>query len=86
MADGRLLLLTGPAQDQDLPYRVVLIDPKKPESPTNLATLDELRVGDVRGKAEGVLLLGEDANTLDILVVFDGLSNGAPREYRVALH
>jgi hypothetical protein len=30
-----------------------------------------------------VLVLGEDANTLDILVLYDGLPNGAPTKYRV---
>jgi hypothetical protein len=79
--DGRLLVLAGPAQEQkDVPYGFFLVDPTAGGAPKHLATLK-----DVGGKAEGVVVLAAAADSLRVLVMFDSLPGGGPREYRVPL-
>ncbi len=51
LGDGRLLVLTGPAQDQtNVAHGVFLVDPRTPGSLQRLATLTGIEQG---GKAEG---------------------------------
>jgi hypothetical protein len=86
VGDGRLLVLAGPAQkQQDVPYGLFLVDPAHPEKPTFLATLKRVGSKKEPGKAEAVLVLRVDANTMNVLVLFDSLENGGPREYRIPL-
>jgi hypothetical protein len=40
---------------------------------------------DTRAKAEGLTVIGSDGNQLRLLVLFDGLLNGGPRDYAVDL-
>jgi hypothetical protein len=88
----RLLLLLGPAQDQDLPYTLARIElPSSggldvPVSVEALAELPEMADGEKVGKAEAVVVISETAAELEVLVLFDGLKNGAPRKFRVPLH
>ena len=79
LEDGRLLVLTGPAQDQPVPYRLFRFDPKKPADLALLGELAPLGGSEARGKAEAITVLGRDR----VLVFFDSLPNGAPRAYRV---
>lgn len=80
LADGRLLLLTGPAQEQPgVAYRLFLYDPAKGGAPQALGALAALEGADSDGKAEAVTVLGRDR----VLVLFDSLRNGGPRSYRV---
>jgi hypothetical protein len=51
-----------------------------------LAELPEIAVDGTIGKAEAVVVLNETAAELEVLVLFDGLKNGAPRKFRVLLH
>jgi hypothetical protein len=89
---GRLLLLLGPAQDQGLPYSLARVElPSRPDLDVpikveTLAELPEVADDDTIGKAEAVLVLNETAAELEVLVLFDGLKNGAPRKFRIALH
>jgi hypothetical protein len=89
---GRLLLLLGPVQDQALPYtlatmglpsRAGLDAPIKVEV---VAELPEIADGEKAGKAEGVVVISETGAELEVLVLFDGLKNGAPRKFRIGLH
>ena len=92
LADGRLLLLLGPAQDQELPYSLARVELPSSPAPNvaikvdTLAELLEIADDDTIGKAEAVEVLNETAAELDVLVLFDGLKNGAPRKFRVLLH
>jgi hypothetical protein len=92
LADGRLLLLLGPAQEQGLPYRLARIElPSSPDFDVpikveTLAELPESAVDDTVGKAEAIVVLNETAAELELLVLFDGLKNGAPRKFRILLH
>ena len=51
-----------------------------------LAELPEIAVDGTIGKAEAVVVLNETAAELEVLVLLDGLKNGAPRKFRVRLH
>jgi hypothetical protein len=84
--DGRLLVLAGSAQDQqDVSYSFFLADPASSAAPKHLATLREVVEDGAHGKAEGVVVLDADADALRVLVMFDSLPGGGPREYRVPL-
>lgn len=85
LPDGKLLVLTGPAQDQEVPYAVRLAELSsaggEPTTPRRLADLPDVDAGGERAKAEAILPLGEVAGNLRVLVLFDGLANGGPRTY-----
>jgi hypothetical protein len=79
--DGRLLILAGPAQRQDKPYALFVAEPRPGTEPSLLGALAALPFEDRKGKAEAVAVLGPDR----VLILFDSLLNGGPREYRVEL-
>lgn len=81
LPDGRLLALLGPAQEQALPYSLMLIDPARPDVSTSLGDLPG-RGGD---KAESLTVLGQDAKGLAVLVGYDGPKNGHFESYRLPL-
>lgn len=79
--DGRLLVVTGPAQEQpDVPASLYLVDADGKHLRL-LAELDDLKDEERGGKAEAAIPIGKDR----VLVLFDGLKNGGPREYDVPL-
>ncbi|MFO1158744.1 MAG: DUF3616 domain-containing protein [Reyranellaceae bacterium] len=83
---GRMLVLSGPAQQQaDVPYGVFLVDLGSPEKPTFLATFKPVIDNDVRAKAEAVHVLQALPDALDILVLYDSVPGGGARVYRVPL-
>ena len=87
LPDGRLLVLAGPAQEQDLPYQLFLVEPSKGAKPKLLAKLApmEREEEDEPVKAEAMTVLSADAGELRVLILFDGVENGAPREMRLRL-
>lgn len=83
LSDGRLLVLSGPAQDLRMPSEVHVFDLMN-ETSLLLGAISEL--GDAReAKAEAISVLSQHENNADVLVMFDGLENGGLREYRVLL-
>ena len=76
LGDGRLLVLAGPAQEQELPYSLFTLDPKT-RTGQAVGTLAEVRGPERAGKAEAVTVRPGGR----LLVLFDGLPNGGPREY-----
>ena len=88
LPDGRLLVLAGPAQGQPLPYQLFLVEPgKKTGKPKLLAELEPMESEDEDDtvKAEAITVLSADSRELRVLILFDGIANGAPREMRVPL-
>jgi hypothetical protein len=59
-------------------------DQKKDEWRRCVAGTDS-NATDTRAKAEGLTVIGSDGNQLRLLVLFDGLLNGSPRDYAVDL-
>jgi uncharacterized protein DUF3616 len=82
--DKRLLVLTGPAQEQpDVPYGIWLLDLTADPTATPLAILSDVVEGKVRGKAEALAVLTRGVDTAVVVVFFDALPSGAPRIYSV---
>jgi len=81
LSDGRLLALLGPAQEQALPYSLLLIDPAKPDAATPLGDLPA-RGGD---KAESLTVLPQEGKGLAVLIGYDGPRNGHFESYRLPL-
>lgn len=83
LPDGKLLVLSGPAVDKDaVPYALSVYDPATAKLRW-LGRLVDVRAGDSRAKAEAVTVLGRDDTSLRVLVLFDGIQNGGPQEYRL---
>jgi hypothetical protein len=82
LPDGRLLVLTGPAQEQEVPYRLFVIDPATKRAQP-VGTLARVVEGGEVGKAEALAVI--ESEPLTVLVLFDGLKNGGPRLYRLTL-
>jgi Protein of unknown function (DUF3616) len=81
--DGQLLILSGPAQDATVPFEIHVLDVMA-QTTTLLGTLSELP--DTAGaKAEAISILSQHGRIIDILVMFDGLPSGGPREYTVMM-
>jgi hypothetical protein len=81
--DGQLLILSGPAQDAPVPFEIHVLDIMA-QTTTPLGTLSELPDG-TGAKAEAISVLSQRGNIVDILVMFDGLPSGGPREYSVII-
>lgn len=81
LADGRLLVLIGPAQEQDLPYAILLLDPADPAATRELGELRTRK----NAKAEALTVLAQERDELRVLVGYDGVKNGEFEEYRLKL-
>lgn len=81
----RLLVLSGPAQEQPGPYGLSLFEPKAGAKPTPIGAIPDVLHKGERAKAESVTILSAQGNVLRVLIMFDGIPNGGPREYRVLL-
>lgn len=81
LPDGRLLVLVGPAQEQDKPYAILLLDPA---DPTAVRELGELRPRE-DAKAEALTVLTQERGELRVLVGYDSVKNGGFEEYRLKL-
>jgi hypothetical protein len=79
--DGQLLILSGPAQDAQIPFEIHVLDIGA-ETSRPLATLGELP-GVTGAKAEAISVLSQHRDVIDVLVMFDGLPSGGPREYTI---
>jgi hypothetical protein len=81
LADGRLLVLVGPAQEQDVPYAILLLDPADPAAIRELGQLHPRK----DGKAEALTVLAQERDELRVLVGYDSVKNGGFEEYRLKL-
>jgi hypothetical protein len=81
--DGRILVLGGPAQDDDVDFALYLVDPRDGWALTKIGVLGELPESADGTKAEALFVLGQDGSRLDVLVMFDGPKSGGPRIYTV---
>jgi Protein of unknown function (DUF3616)/Esterase-like activity of phytase len=84
LPDGRLLVLAGPAQGQDVSYGLYIADPRT-GTKADLGTLEAISQDGTLGKAEGLTVLQATADKARLLVVFDGLKNGDPHVGEVDL-
>ena len=81
LSAGHLLLLSGPAQNQDIDYRLHLVDLNTSAPPILIGGLENVP----NGKAEVVAVMRESLDTLEFVVMFDSVKNGGGLLYRVKL-
>jgi hypothetical protein len=83
LSENRLLILAGPAQEQaEVPYSLFMLDLNRGGLLKKIGDLDELPRDDGKGKPEAIVVLAPDR----VLILFDSLPNGGPREYEVFLN
>ena len=78
---NRLLALLGPAQEQERPYSLLLVDLAHPDAATDLGELPGRR----NAQAESLTVLAQQGGKLDVLVGYDGPRNGHFESYRLQL-
>ena len=81
--DGRVLVLTGPTLEQEkVPFQIFVADPGRGWSLQLRAILEDVKddKGE-RAKAEAILPLDQEGRR--VLVLYDGLPNGGPREFEL---
>ncbi|WP_299321400.1 DUF3616 domain-containing protein [Parasphingopyxis sp.] len=79
LSDDRLLILSGPAQDQDVPYRIHLR--ADDGTITQLATVDTWP----GGAPEAMAIVGTTDADATLLILFDGLADGSPQQMVIDL-
>jgi hypothetical protein len=81
LPDKRLLVIAGAPEGPEVTFRLLVVDPVK-ENVTPIAPLPAVKGRadgkTVTGKAEGVTVLDIAEDRAQIVVLFDGLANGAP--------
>lgn len=77
----RLLALLGPAQEQERPYSLLLVDLAHPDAAADLGELPGRR----NAKAESLTVLAQESGKLDVLIGYDGPRNGHFESYRLKL-
>lgn len=75
---GGMLILSGPVQKKGS-YSIFFWDLKNPPQ-----KLTDLAMPDPEAKAETLLVLGQQDDSCDVLIMYDGISDGGPREYRLS--
>jgi hypothetical protein len=86
LPDGRVLVLTGSAQEQSgVPQRLALVSPTEEPLWTMQTLLPEVALPRPQSKAEGVAVLGVAADRVRVLVLFEDVSKDLPVEYALIL-
>lgn len=84
-----LILLSGPVGDAAGPFRLWLWDGEDQLPGTDRVVRPVERLGNVRvpsgGKAEGLALIQAGKDSVDLLLVYDGVSGGRAARIRLAL-
>jgi hypothetical protein len=83
LSDGRILILSGPTQKGHISYAVHVIDPNDKATLKQIAVLADTPETGTEMKAEAMHVLGQNGTALDLLIMFDGPSGGAPQRYRI---
>ena len=81
LSDGRLLVLSGPAQAEAVSFALHAFDPKS----KSVSPIGELKEIPSDAKAEAVHVLAQEPTALDLVIMFDGPKGGAPRRYVIDL-
>lgn len=81
LQDGRLLVLAGPRTNAGSEYSIVLVDPAD-DSASSVLKLPPSEAG---AKQEGMLVLQQSGQSVDLLILQDGPKNGEPYQVRAQL-
>jgi hypothetical protein len=88
LPDGRLLVLAGAANSDEVPFKLFVADPRDNKAKLIGTLAEVLGMVDgelVRGKAEGLTLLEVAPGSAKAVILFDSLQNGAPHLARFAI-
>jgi len=85
LPDGRILVLGGPAQDGDVGFALLVVDPIGDWKAKQIGVIDDVPGSSSETKAEALYVLAQSGARLDVLVMFDGLKSGGPRHYTVTM-
>jgi hypothetical protein len=86
LPDGRLLVLSGPAQDQtDVPQRLSLVAPSDQPVWEARPLLPRIEAASADAKAEGLAVLATADGTLRVLILFEDPAKDPPLEYILPL-
>jgi hypothetical protein len=86
LPDGRLLVLSGPAQDQtDVPQGLLLVVPSDQPVWEADPLLPRIEAANADAKAEGLAVLAAAGGTLTVLILFEDPLRDRPREYVLPL-
>ena len=88
LPDKRLLVVAGAARDPEVPFQLLVVDPAngdaQPIGP--LAEVKQpVKEKMTTGKAEGVTVLDATVDKAQIVILFDGLLNGAPHRSEISI-
>jgi hypothetical protein len=92
LKSGKLLILSGPTETQDVPYKLWLLE--QPDSddksvktlhPLITVTTPEKGSDGKIAKAETVVVIDEDSNKLKLLVLYDNINEGGPMRHEITL-
>jgi hypothetical protein len=78
---GGFLVLAGPSAGEGGRFSVYLWNGRA--STERLGEFKDLTKDGEDAKTEGLMLVGETSEAYDVLVVFDGVKNGWPQEFRI---
>ena len=88
LPDKRLLVVAGAAHSPEVPFQLLVIDPANGDAKP-IGPLAEIKQPVERtmttGKAEGVTVLDATADKAQIVVLFDGLLDGAPHRSEISI-
>ena len=88
LKNGKLLILSGPTVDQDVPYQLWLLDQPDAGIPLHgpvTVTTPKKDPDGKTAKAETVAVIGEDTGKLKVLVLYDNIDEGAPMQHEITL-
>ena len=86
LPDGRLLVLSGAAQDQtDVPQGLSLVVPSDQAVWEARVLLPRIEAANADAKAEGLAVLAAAGGTLTVLILFEDPSKDPPLEYMLPL-
>ena len=88
LPEKRLLVVAGAAHGPEVPFKLFVVDPARetvtPIGP--LAAVTQRVDGEMKtGKAEGATVLEAAVDQTQIVVLFDGLLNGAPHQATISI-
>jgi hypothetical protein len=86
LPDKRLLVVAGAPEGPEVTFRLFVVDPAK-EKVTPIGPLPAVTAPGATetGKAEGVTVLDVAGDKAQIVVLFDGLPNGAPHQANITI-
>jgi hypothetical protein len=90
LPDKRLLVIAGAARGTEVPFKLFVVDPAKANGDVKpigpLSAVEQLVNNEMKvGKAEGVTIMDVSADQAQVVILFDGLPDGAPHRGEITI-